>query len=329
MRTGDAPTAPDVVALGLLQAIRREIERDVLSSPPGVAPGAVAARSVVVSPASATSAPNALAAAAVAPQPGDTTTTEYGDIGKWMLKSNGDIANWGGQTYEGKGLLEPVNVIIVDPTSTSREESIQRLNAAMRASGFPARQPHSTGYYGIIDHVTYGQQPSGFLQAYVDNEGLADHGRMFGPAPVANGQGFVWTGAFSTQQATHGYASFDSAGEELAQQLVNSGAATRLDNVYLGNAENSATQTTGDHTGYAVVLQLNASVPNQPPTATVTQNKPNSATGSVTGKVTALDPERGKLTYTGMTTDKGAVKVTSTGSFTYTRHRPRATPPRQ
>lgn len=296
--TGDVPTAPGVWALSLLHGIRREIERDILNS-----------RGV---------APNAVVAVAVAPQPGDTTTTPYGDIGKWMLKSNGDIANWGGKTYQDKELLEPVNVIIIDPTSTTREESVQKLNAAMRASGFPARRPHSTGYYGVIDDARYGQQPSGFLLAYADSEGLADHGRMFGPAPAANGQGFVWTGAFSTQGAGHGYASFDAAGEELAEQLVNSGAATRLDDVYLGNAENTATQTTGDHTGYAIVLVLNPSPPNQPPTATVTQNKPSSVTGSVTGKVTAVDPERGEVTYAGTTTAKGTVTVTSTGTFTYT-----------
>lgn len=317
-RTGDVPMAPDLLALGLLHAIRREIERDMLSLAPGMAPGTVASRSLVLSQSSATTAPNAVATSAAVPQPGDTTATAYGDIGKWMLKSNGDIANWGGQTYQDKGLLEPVNVIIIDPTSSSREESIQKLNAAMRASGFPARSPHSAGFYGIIDDVKYGQQPSGFLQAYADNASLTDHGRMFGPAPAETGQGYVWTGAFSTQGSTHGYVSFDAASEELAQQLVNSGAATRLENVYLDNAVNSATQTTGDHDGYAVVLVLNPSPPNQPPTATVTQNKPSSLTGNVTGKVTAVDPEKGKLTYTGMTTDKGTVTVTSTGSFTYT-----------
>ncbi|WP_197505975.1 Ig-like domain-containing protein [Mycobacterium sp. 852014-52144_SCH5372336] len=317
-RTDDIPAAPNLLVAGLLHVIRREIDSNNRTLSSSGTAATVAPRSLVVAQASAVSAPEAIAASAAEPQPGDTTATPYGNIGKWMLKSNGSIANWGGQTYQGKSLLEPVNVVIVDPTSTTREESIQKLNAAMRASGFPARSPHSTGYYGVIDDITYGQQPSGFLQAYADNVSLTDHGRMFGPAPAANGQGYVWTGAFSTQGATHGYVSFNSASEELAQQLVNSGAATRLDNVYLGNAENSATQTTGDHTGYAVVLQLNASVPNQPPTAALTQSAPNSATGRVTGRVTAVDPERDKLTYSGMSTDKGTVTVTSTGAFTYT-----------
>ena len=276
----------------------------------------VAPRSLVTSAAAVTTTqpnPGVASISPVVPQPGDVVSTDYGDVGIWMLKSNGQIANWGGQTHDGKTLLEPVNVIIIDPTSTTREESIKKLNRAMTAAGFPADAPHSTGYQGIIDGNTYSQQPSGLLQAFSDNGSPEDHGRMFGPAPAENGQGYVWTGAFSTEGSTHGYLSFDMARDDLASRLVSSGAATRLDDVSMGNAG-----ITGDHDGYAVVLQLSAVMPNTPPSATVTQNKPNTWTGTVTGKVTAVDPDKDQLTYAGMTTDKGTVTVTSTGSFTYT-----------
>jgi VCBS repeat-containing protein len=300
MSTGDAPVAPMPLVLGVLQLIRREIDHTFLNEASGVASSTVAPRSLVTSAAAATT---------TQPQPGDVVSTAYGDVGTWMLKSNGQISNWGGQTHDGKALLEPVNVIIIDPTSTTPEESIRKLNRAMTAAGFPAQAPHSTGYQGIIDGKIYGQQPTGFLQAFSDDQ--SDHGRMFGPAPAATDQGYVWTGAFSTENSTHGYVSFNMARDELAARLVASGAATRLDDVDMGNAG-----ITGDYDGHAIVLQLNA-MPNTPPSASVTQNKPSTTTGQVTGKVTAVDPDKDPLTYTATSTGKGTVTVTSTGSFTY------------
>ncbi len=297
--TGDVPVTPAQLVLGALQLIRREIDHAVVDARQ-VRFTTVAARSLVTT-------------AAVAPQPTDVASTPYGALGQWMLKSNGQISNYGGATSGGKALLEPVNVIIVDPTSTSPEEATRKLNAAMKAAGFPAGVPHTTGYQGLINGTIYGQQPSGILQAFSNNGSPQDHGRVFGAAPAQDGQGYVWTGAFSTEGSSHQYLSFDDARDDLAAALVASGAATRLDDVDMGNAG-----VTGDHDGYAVVLALAPSPPNLPPTATVTQNKPSASSGKVTGKVTAVDPEKDKLTYTGMTTAKGTVTVTSTGSFTYT-----------
>jgi VCBS repeat-containing protein len=312
--TGDAPVAPMPSVLGVLQLIRREIDHTFLHEGSLVASSAVAPRSLVTSAVAVTTTQPNTAAPSISPgvpQPGDVVSTAYGDVGIWMLKSDGQIANWGGQTHDGKTLLEPVNVIIIDPTSTTREESIKKLNRAMTAAGFPADGPHSTGYQGIIDGVTYGQQPTGILQAFDDSQ--SDHGRIFGPAPAADGQGYVWTGAFSTESATHGYVSFDTARDALARRLVLSGAATRLDDVDMGNAG-----ITGDHDGHAVVLQLSAEMPNTPPSVKVTQSQPGLLTGTVTGKVTAVDADKDKLTYTATNTAKGTVTVTSTGSFTYT-----------
>jgi VCBS repeat-containing protein len=183
----------------------------------------------------------------------------------------------------------------------------------MKAAGFPASVPHTTGYRGLINGAVYGQQPSGILQAFSNNGSPQDHGRIFGAAPAEDGQGYVWTGAFSTEGSSHQYLSFDDARNDLAAALVASGAATRLEDVNMGNAG-----VTGDHDGHAVVLQLAPSPPNAAPTATVKPGKPSRSTGKVTGKVTAVDPEDDKLTYTGMTTAKGTVTVTSRGSFTYT-----------
>ncbi len=203
--------------------------------------------------------------AATEPSPEDETPTAYGDIGKWMLKDDNQIANWGGKPYDGKTLLEPVNVIIVDPTSTSASQAARRLNRAMFLSGFPARPLHTSGFNGSIDDVTYGQKPQPVLLGYSNNFFLFrnDHGRIFGPDPVQNATGYVWSGAFSTEEVAfsggapgHVYVSSDDARDALASQLVASGQATYAGTVPLENAYNTDTVTTGDHDGYAVVLVL-------------------------------------------------------------------------
>lgn len=203
------------------------------------------------------------------PSPDDEMPTAYGDIGKWMLKAGGQIANWGSKLYDGKTLLEAVNVIIVDPHPTSRGQAAHRLNQAMFWSGFPAQPLHSFGFRGSIDDVTYGQQPSGLLLSYSNNFFLLrnDHGRIFGPDPVETDTGYVWSGSFSTEEVGfsggvpgHVYVSSNRARNALAMGLIRSGQATYGGTVPLGNAYNTDTTTTGDHDGYAVVVILTKKV---------------------------------------------------------------------
>lgn len=205
-----------------------------------------------------------------APTPADAVTTPYGDIGKWMLKTNGQIADWDGKRYGGKKLLETVNVIIVDPHSTTGAQANRGLNNAMLRSRFAAQPLHSTGFRGNIDGVTYGQKPQGPLLAYSNNFFLFrnDHGRFFGPDPIQTDAGFVWSGAFSTEQVGftgllpgHVYVSSNDARDALVRQLVGSGQATYGGLVPLENAYNNPTTTTGDHDGFAVVLVLTGSAP--------------------------------------------------------------------
>jgi hypothetical protein len=199
------------------------------------------------------------------PSPGDVVQTPYGDIGTWLLESDGQISNFGGQQLGGKTLLEPINVIIVDPTSSTAAEATAKFNATMSLAGFPALPIHSTGFQGTIDGETYGQQPTGILDAFSDNFFLLpdDHARAFGPDPVQTASGFVWTVAASREQfglygllPTHTYTSYNAARDELASRLILSGA-TLVGIVPLSNSVDSATQTTGDHDGYAIVIQLN------------------------------------------------------------------------
>jgi hypothetical protein len=213
------------------------------------------------------------------PSPSDVVATPFGDIGKWMLRpvppppnSTPDtkppwaISDWLNQKYGGRQLLEPINVVIVDRTSTTAEESTQKLIATLAAAGFPIRVSHSTGYYGLVDGAHYAQEPTGANQAFSNCFYILpnDHARFFGPAPtpLADGTGFVWTAALSRERVgiydwsfTHRYVSFEQARNTLRDNLLRNGA-TDLGMVSLGNAVNSPTQFTGDHDGYAAVVQV-------------------------------------------------------------------------
>ncbi|EHB46974.1 hypothetical protein MycrhDRAFT_6033 [Mycolicibacterium rhodesiae JS60] len=198
------------------------------------------------------------------PTPADTATTPYGGIGKWMLERSGTLADWPSPAYPFKTLYQPINIVIVDSTSTTAAESAQKVNAALTAAGFPAQQLHSTGYQGLINGVVYGQQPTGSREAFSNAHWLLvnDHGRLFGPSPDATDTGFVWTASFSREQPglanltpTHIYVSFDKARDAVRDGLVG-GGATDLGLVDLGNRLFGRTVTTGDHDGYAAVIGL-------------------------------------------------------------------------
>lgn len=194
----------------------------------------------------------------------DEAQTLYGEIGKWMLTPENEAANWIGHKYQGRTLYEPINVIIVDPTSTTVEESTQKLNEAMVLAGYGPMIGHTGGYHGLVDGVAYSQQPTTELYSFADDFFLLpnNHGRIFGPAPVQNGTGFIWTAALSRESLgfydlvpTHVFVSFNRARDGLRDSLVFSGA-TDLGLVAMDNKLNTATQTTGDHDGYAAVIQI-------------------------------------------------------------------------
>ncbi|MCP9272193.1 hypothetical protein [Mycolicibacterium arenosum] len=247
------PTAPMPIILGVLQLVRREIENITLQ--------------LTWPLTTTTGLTNATpATSATIPDPSDEADTAYGDIGKWMLKPDGRIADYGGEPYGGKTLLEAVNIVIVDPTSTSPAQAASKLDTAMFWSGFPAQPIHTGGFEGTIDEITYGQLPNLPLFGYSNNLFVFpnDHGRIFGPDPVETAGGYVWSGAFSTEQfgivhgflPGHTYVSSNTARNALAMRLILSGRATYGGMVPLDNAYTTATTTTGDHDGYAVVLIL-------------------------------------------------------------------------
>ncbi|MEV8323776.1 hypothetical protein [Kitasatospora sp. NPDC056731] len=214
--------------------------------------------------------------------PGDTDTvaTPYGPLGKWMLQidcqypDNCGISNWLGHPYKGNTLYEPINVILVDKSSSTQDEAIEKLGKDMKAAGFPARIGHTNGYHALLPdaHGTptpHGQQPSASDHAFADAwffAPLIDHGRVFGP--TRTGDGYVWTAALSAEKPgiyidpdgrpsfTHDYASFKDARNKLCADMTASGAGRCGFPVDMKNEYNEGSITTGDHDGRAAVIEL-------------------------------------------------------------------------
>lgn len=202
-----------------------------------------------------------------APDPTATATTQYGELGKWMLQPNGQIADWVGLPYQNKTLLEGINVVFIDTAATTARQAERNLNVWMRRAAFGASQKSSTGYQGILGGTTYSQQPTGPGQAFRDAIFLLpnNHGRAFGAYLNEDGD-YVFTGAWSRENLdiknfSHGHESFNQARTALLNNMVAKGA-TNLGEVDMGNAipPNDPTYSTGDADGKAIVLGWNVNM---------------------------------------------------------------------
>lgn len=186
-------------------------------------------------------------------------------IGKWMLNAQYEPAHWLGESYRGKNLREPINIVIADTVAPSAEDAKKRLFQNFAAAGYPVREGHSTGYRAHIDGTIYEQLPDGKHQAFSNEpfEITNNHGRMFGPHPYRGGWLFI--GAFSREsmdpldRVKHRYVSFNQARDDLAQRLDKKTdykikAFLDLDNALIDDP----TSTSGDHDGTAVLLTTSA-----------------------------------------------------------------------
>ena len=153
------------------------------------------------------------------------TPPDLPEIGKWMLGSDGAAAHWLGERFRGKGLREPINVVILDEAERNAAEATARVLAAARAAGYPVRMGHSTGYRAAIGGQTFAQLPRGWDDAFSDEpfEFGNNHGRVFGPHAVSGA--FVFVAAFSREEVDpfrspgHRYASFNRARDDFTQRL--------------------------------------------------------------------------------------------------------------
>ncbi|WP_445501502.1 hypothetical protein [Microvirga sp. G4-2] len=185
-------------------------------------------------------------------------------IGKWMLTAQGVPSDWLGETYLGKILREPINIIIIDEAAVSPKDAIARLLAAAAQAGYPVRLGHSAGYQAMISRQLYAQLPKGWDDAFSNEvfELSNDHGRVFGPHPL--GQSYLFTGAFSRERVDllrwpgHRYASFNQARDDFAQRLDRDTVYKTAGTVQLDNdLPDDPKLTTGDHDGRAIVLRVN------------------------------------------------------------------------
>jgi hypothetical protein len=183
-------------------------------------------------------------------------------LGLWMRARDGSIADWLGQPHQGKKLLEPINVVIVDPIAASPEEATVRLLAACKKAGFPEREGHSSGYFGLIGAELYPQVPLGSEDCFSDAPFTIgnNHGRIFGAALWEGGYYFI--GAFSRERVDmvtkvkHQFVSFDHARDVFTQRMDARSGYKVVGFVDLGNALLDKPElTTADHDGMAVLLE--------------------------------------------------------------------------
>ena len=184
-------------------------------------------------------------------------------IGKWMYQVDLQKAHWLGVPWEGKILIEPINLVLVDPVSKSADEAVSRLYENFKKAGYYDRRHHSSGYIGYINSSFYGQLPKKKHHAFSNEiaELPNNHGRVFGPCGY-NGR-YYFIAAFSREdidpvaKIEHRYASFNRARDELSQSFDKKSDYKIIRFLTLNNAIiNSKGKTTGDHDGVAVVLEL-------------------------------------------------------------------------
>lgn len=195
-------------------------------------------------------------------RPADTpvSVSGVGEVGRWMITQDLVPATWLGEKLSGRTLREPINVLFVDRAAHTAQEATARLLAAMNAAGYGPKSGHSTGYWGEVGGKLYPMLPTGKGEAFSDGPFWLpnNHGRIFGPVPLANG--YAFTGAFSLEgirllpSPGHPYRSFQVAREDLADRLNSRSLYKRAGYVDLESRLDTPTETTGDHDGRAVLL---------------------------------------------------------------------------
>lgn len=184
-------------------------------------------------------------------------------LGKWMYQSDTQRAHWLGAKWEGKNLIEPVNIILIDSVSVTAEEAEENLIEKLSQAGYTSRSQHSSGYMAYIGSAFYKQLPREKDHAFSNHVAELDnnHARIFGPYKETGR--FLFTAALSRENVApfnkvkHSYASFNRARDEFSQSLNEKGDYKIAFFVNMKNTIlNDTVNTTGDHDGEAVVLVL-------------------------------------------------------------------------
>jgi len=191
-----------------------------------------------------------------------TISIDDGDrLGKWMLTSDKEIAHWLGQTYQGKKMQEPINIIMMDEVSNSREEAIEFLYDSCVNAKYLSRSGHSSDYLGEIAGRHYKQISNEPNHAFSNELYILpnNHGRFFGPHQMNSKYYFV--GALSREginvlaKIKHSYVSFKTAQEDFAVRIDEKSGYKIFGKYDMRNSiRNDEALTTGDHNGIGIVL---------------------------------------------------------------------------
>jgi hypothetical protein len=189
-------------------------------------------------------------------------------IGPWLEYADGKPADWLGLAYQGRTLREPINLVVLDRFADTAETAVAKLLNACKRVGYEEEFGHSAGYRALIDGRVYKQIPNDKHMAFANKDFLAtnNHGRIAGPAPLAAAAagasgGFAFAAGFSTERPTvrkglhHSFVSFRRARDDFAWKLAAGGAYRAVGVLELGNVLDTATETTADHDGLAVVFE--------------------------------------------------------------------------
>jgi|UPI0003661FB4 hypothetical protein len=196
------------------------------------------------------------------PAPGEVFAgiDDVGDMGLWMITRDLKNATWLGEKYKGRILREPVNVILIDKFAPTPEAATARMLESMNKAGYGPKGGHSTGYFGYLNGRLYAQYPQGSGEAFSDGPWWKsnNHGRMFGPVKTSGG--YVFIGAVSAEDFRllpspgHSFNNFMIARENLADQLTANTVFKKKGYIDLKAKIDTATETTADHDGCAVIL---------------------------------------------------------------------------
>jgi len=181
-------------------------------------------------------------------------------IGKWLTRPDGEPANWMGKKYQNKELREPINIVIVDEHSTSREQAIAKLMNECKRHGYKEKMGHSSGYFGEIDSTLFPEIPNQKKKAFANKTFIKtnNHGRIMGP-DYYDGK-YVFVASFSREsfklldRVHHIFRSFTIARNDFCNKLTKGNTYKVVGQYYLGNEINSKEMTTGDHDGEAILL---------------------------------------------------------------------------
>ena len=198
-------------------------------------------------------------------------------LGIWMFKEQSlildAVANW--TTQENLGLLEPINVIWIDYSSSNEQDAYQNVINYLIAQNFQSETgsvefpqnsgtyypKHTTGYFGYYDGIFKSQLPTDVT--WVDNlwPDENNHGRIFPSYNAGRDNPVYYTlGSFSREGSAlnippHPFISFNNAQSALIEDPIPDEWEYEKMDTNWGNIISTDDHNTADHSGVAILVR--------------------------------------------------------------------------